>query len=145
MFVTSFESRLQGQLGRYVNPYVGRSYLGQELASKATPEGIGKIVPQPELPRTQTFGMAEAKSLEFLADAGRKPCSVKFHTVRPMGGVVRCRFGRVYARPDPTGQSNEPARYRRLPAVVCRTIGARARTANREGLLHRGHWSERAI
>jgi hypothetical protein len=40
--------------------------------------------------------------LEFLADAGRKPPSVKFHTARAVGGVVRCRFERVSAGPDPT-------------------------------------------
>ena len=84
------------------------------------------------------------EKLEFLADAGRKPRSVRFHTVRAVVGVVRCPFERVSARPDSTGQSNEPARYRRLPAVVCRTIGARARTADREGLIHRAHWSELA-
>jgi len=28
-----------------------------------------KKVPQPDLPRTQTFGTAKAKNLEFLADA----------------------------------------------------------------------------
>jgi DNA invertase Pin-like site-specific DNA recombinase len=39
---------------------------------------------------------------------------------------------------------NEPARYCRLPAVLRGTIGARARTADWEGLLHRGHWSELA-
>jgi len=29
----------------------------------------GSNVPQPDLPRTQTFGTAKAKNLEFLADA----------------------------------------------------------------------------
>jgi ABC-type uncharacterized transport system substrate-binding protein len=46
--------------------------------------------------------------------------------------------------PHPTRQSNEPARYRRLPAVVRRTVGARARTADRQGLPRRGHWSRGA-
>jgi hypothetical protein len=53
-------SRSSG-LGARVPPLLAMSELGHELTSLAA-TGLGRNVPQLDLPRTQTFGTAEAKT-----------------------------------------------------------------------------------